>query len=390
MDPAQLKYLISQGESIAMEFKTGDARAETLAKEFVAFANSFGGTLLLGVDDNGEILGIANPSAEEERIQNVARTLVHPPIVPDLVRVRVGGQSVLVIQIPKGPDRPYQTQDGRFYIRSGSTNRTASASELMRLFQQAGFFHFDQTPVDDTGKADLESRALADYFGRYELNYAEEPQEEQHRILTNGGILHPGGACTVAGILLFARQPEKHLPQAVVRFAHYAGIEPDAEILDRKEICGRLDEQVEQSFRILRNNLVHPSTLSGVHRVEADAYPDKVYRELIVNACIHRNYAITGSAIRILMFRDRIEFISPGKLPNTITPENLRFGVSFAVNPVILKFMDNLRYTDRLGPGLPMVYRESSRRGHPVEFLELGEEFRVILPLSLKAEILKR
>lgn len=108
-------------------------------------------------------------------------------------------------------------------------------------------------------------------------------------------------------------------------------------------------------------------------------YSDKVFRELLTNAVIHRNYAIQGSQVRVLMFDDRLEFRSPGRLPNTLTIEKLKVGVSYAVNPILVKFMENLRYTDRLGRGLPMVYREAQQAGKAVEFKEVGEEFWVVL-----------
>jgi ATP-dependent DNA helicase RecG len=102
---------------------------------------------------------------------------------------------------------------------------------------------------------------------------------------------------------------------------------------------------------------------------------------LLVNACVHRNYAISGSRVRVFLFDDRIEFISPGKLPNTVTIEKLRAGVSFAVNPVIVKFMENLRYIDKLGRGIPMVCKEAEKNNKEVSFKELGEEFKVTLYL---------
>lgn len=102
---------------------------------------------------------------------------------------------------------------------------------------------------------------------------------------------------------------------------------------------------------------------------------------MVVNACVHRNYSIAGSRIRVLMYSDRIECISPGRLPNTVTIEKLRSGVSYASNPILLKFMDNLRYIDRLGRGFPMIFREMEKLGKTVEVYELGEELRVVLAL---------
>ena len=100
---------------------------------------------------------------------------------------------------------------------------------------------------------------------------------------------------------------------------------------------------------------------------------------MVVNACVHRNYSITGSRIRTLIFNERIEMISPRKLPNTVTVEKLRVGVSYAANPVIVKFMENLRYIDKLGCGLPLVCQAAQKLGKEVLFEEIGEGFKVTL-----------
>ena len=126
-----------------------------------------------------------------------------------------------------------------------------------------------------------------------------------------------------------------------------------------------------------------PSEIRGTKREDTKyIYPDKVFRELLTNAVVHRNYAISGSKVRVFLFDDRLEVISPGRLPNTVTIEKLRFGVSFAVNPVLVKFMENLRYIDQLGRGLPMVCQEAARNGRDVRFKEIGEEFKVVLEVS--------
>ena len=111
------------------------------------------------------------------------------------------------------------------------------------------------------------------------------------------------------------------------------------------------------------------------------SYDDKVFREILVNACVHRNYSIIGSRIRVFVFDDRVEIISPGRLPNTVTTEKIKSGVSYAVNPVIVKFMENMRYIDKLGRGIPMVYNEAKKINKKVTFEEIGEEFKVVLYL---------
>jgi len=133
---------------------------------------------------------------------------------------------------------------------------------------------------------------------------------------------------------------------------------------------------------LLKKYLATPSKIVRNKRVDSKAvYSDKVFRELITNAVVHRNYAIVGSKTRVFLFEDRLEVISPGRLPNTITIEKLPYGVSFAVNPVIVKFMENLRVIDQLGRGLPMVYQEAQKVGKRIIFQEIGEEFKVVLEL---------
>ena len=151
-------------------------------------------------------------------------------------------------------------------------------------------------------------------------------------------------------------------------------------MIDKQVISGNLDIQVDTTLAILKNNLMQPSVIKAGKTVDKNfQYPEKVFRELLVNACVHRDYSITGSRIRVFMFDNRIEFISPGRLPNTVSIEKLKMGVSYARNPVILKFMENLRYIDKLGRGLPMVYNTARYHHKKVTFEEFGEEFRVVL-----------
>ena len=138
---------------------------------------------------------------------------------------------------------------------------------------------------------------------------------------------------------------------------------------------------MDNALAAIKANLPLSSTLQGAKRVESPHYPDKVFRELLVNACVHRNYSIIGSQIRVFIFADRIEFMSPGRLPNTVSVEKLIVGTSYARNPLLVRFMENLGYMDKLGRGLPMVYREAKNLNRDIAFIDEGEEFKVILGL---------
>lgn len=381
MTPQELTTLIQQGENAAVEFKALPLRPETLAREIVAFANSAGGTILLGVADDGTLVGVAGSEQLEEWVMNIARTSVVPAITVTCEMMVLENTRICAVTVPKGSDKPYQTGD-KYLLRVGSTNRVATQSELMRLFQMSGVFHYDTLPVANAGINDLNMAALDSYFANYGFEFSKEDDIARRQLLINTDILMPTGEPTIGGLLMFGINPSRYLPQAAIMFAHFNGLEIEADLIDRQEIIGTLPQQVDTALAVMKNNLLRPSTIEGAKRKDTTHLPpDKVLREMVVNACVHRNYAIAGSRIRIFMFDDRIECISPGRLPNTVTVEKLRSGVSYASNPVLLKFMDNLRYIDRLGRGFPMIYREMRQIGKEVRVDELGEALRVVLPL---------
>ncbi len=377
---AEIKEIIANGENSAVEFKTAAVHRDALAREMVAFANSQGGVIVLGVQDDGVCEGLPEGEQFEEWVMNLARNNVIPSIAVEYQEFLIDGKRLGVIVVPRGRDKPYQTPEGKYLIRVGSTSRTATQPELLRLFQAAGTFHFDATPVAGTSIRDLNLPKVAAYFERYGIVFEDENEADRIAILTNSEILAANGETTVGGLLVFGLTVERHLPQAGIMFAHFAGREMGDELLDRQNIVGTLDYQIDTGLAVIKNNWRLPATIVGTQREPTGfVYSDKVFRELLTNAVLHRNYAIHGSQVRVLMFDDRLEFRSPGRLPNTITIEKLKVGVSYAVNPILVKFMENLRYTDRLGRGLPMVYREARQAGKAVEFKEVGEEFWVVL-----------
>ena len=371
--------LIKQGENNAIEFKSANVRPESMAKELVAFANSSGGVILVGVEDSGEISGInINDKNYEEWITNIARNNVIPALEVDVEFVAVEDKDVLFVRLAKGRDKPYQTQKFQFLIRVGSTNRVATQAELMRLFQQSGVFHYDLQGVDRTALSSLNITKIDNYFASYQIDF--ENEDNQAQILINTDILLESGQTTVAGLLMFGQNPQKYLYNASISLARFAGQQIENELLDKQVIQGTLDMQVDTALAIIKNHIPQPSRIEGSRTVDSVfQYPDSVFRELLVNACAHRDYSLHGSRIRVFIFSDRIEFISPGRLPNSVSIEKIKMGVSYARNPVIVKYMENLRYIDKLGRGLPMVYQTAKRANKEVQFMEIGEEFRVVL-----------
>lgn len=371
--------IISKGEGPYIEFKEEKIKPNDLAGEIVSFANMEGGTIIIGVSDEGIIKGVSIEDIEE-KIMNICRNNCIPNIIPIYKEVVIDGSKVVVLTIPKGVNKPYYTVDNKYYIRVGTTKRIASREELMRLFQASGAVHFDISSVEGTTKKDLNMDLIRDYFLKYNMfDLYEETEEAVDRILVNADILREGvntKECTVGGLLIFGKKVEDRLPQNGISFAHFRGNDITEELIDKKQIVGNLPDIVEQALVVIKNNIKTPSTIVGAVREEKEIYPAVVLREALVNAVVHRNYSIIGSKIRVLMFSDRIEFHSPGKLPNTVTIDKMKIGVSYSRNPFLVKYMENLRYIDQLGRGIPMIIKNMKNLGaREPELKEIGEEF---------------
>jgi ATP-dependent DNA helicase RecG len=383
MNQGQIIELLRQGENSAVEFKTADIRPDGLAREMIAFANVNGGTILWGIDDDGTISGINDIRNAEEFVMNIVRNNINPPLNIDFASTIINEKLIGIINVPKGKDKPYQTLDGKYYVRIGSTNRTASMAELMRLFQESGFFHFDLTPVQRTSSKSLNLNLVTEYFKHFDIDFEQEDELNRNKLLTNTDILIENGEVSLAAMLVFALNPSRYLPQSGITFVHYKGKELTGDIIDSRHIEGDLVYVINTAFACIKNNMLNPSIIVGLERQETKTnYSDKVYREIITNACAHRDYSIQGSRIRILMFDDRIEFISPGKLPNTITIEKLASGVSFRRNQLLAKFMVALRLMDTFGRGIPNILAEAKKLNKQVIFEEIGDEMKVTLPID--------
>ncbi|WLE98729.1 MAG: putative DNA binding domain-containing protein [Candidatus Electrothrix communis] len=377
---SEIQSLIEQGENGAVEFKRADVRPESLAREITAFSNTNGGSILVGVDDNGTVIGIDSRKNIEEWTANVVRNNVVPATRQEISLCMFGGKQLLIIEVPRGPDKPYQTIDGKFWVRVGSTNRMATKEELSRLFQQAGLVHYDIAPLEGTQRADLDERKLHDYWSDYyNIDYLALEEVDRRRLLLNADILlnrEDEDQVSVGGLLLFGREPQRRLPQSAIVFAVFDGVELIDDLLDKQEIVGTLPELIRQTKVKIRTFLPRPATFSGLQREERPAVSDNVIREAVVNAVCHRDYSIANRKTAVYIFRDRLEIISPGRLPNTLTVEKILTGNSAPRNHFLLKYLDNMKFIDGLGRGVPMMRREMGER---LRYQEEGEILRLLL-----------
>ncbi|MCI0470125.1 MAG: putative DNA binding domain-containing protein, partial [Candidatus Aminicenantes bacterium] len=259
----EIKQLITGGENSSVEFKSSAVTSDSLAREIVAFANSSGGIVLIGVEDDGEITGLSPGKRYDEWAANIARNNVTPAVQVEYYEITIDNKRIAVIEVPKGKDKPYQTSDHRFLVRVGSTNRTATQAELMRLFQQSGVFHFDVTSAAGASIIDLNLAKINRYFNRYEIDFTRESETDRISLLKNTDILDEEGKATVAGLLVFGIDPQRYLLNAGISFAHFNGDDITAELIDKQNIDNTIDYQVDTTLSIIKNNLLQPSTITG-------------------------------------------------------------------------------------------------------------------------------
>ena len=394
----ELLEFISNGENSGVEFKRDVLQNHQLAKELVAFSNLEGGMVLLGVDDDGTIAGLTRKNLEEW-VMTACRDKIRPGVIPAFQTIRdvEPGKDVAVVRVPRGGDVHSQWHENRntYYIRVGSQSREPTPQELGRLFQQRGMFRADLRPVSGTSINDLDRRRLKDYFGR--VRQQDVPIDDDiggwQTLLVNTEIMAEEGV-TLSGMLLFGNTPNRFLPQAGIDAAAFPGTEKDYAAKERLTLRGPMTPLmgtdgeilerglVEQAWEFVRRNISVTATLEdGVRRVERLTYPVEAVRETVVNALIHRDYLLSNTDIELAIYRDRMEVISPGKLPNGITPERMRAGTRAARNQLLKDVMRDYGYLEHMGMGVPrkIVRGMNEHNKTDPDLIEEGERFIVRL-----------
>ncbi len=402
MTKTELLELLENGENSGVEFKRDDVENHELARELVAFLNLEGGVVLLGIEDDGVVSGTSRANLEEW-VAELCRVKIEPPIVPHLSWVRAvePGKDVLIVRVSQGPDKPYaRVHNNRrtYFIRVGSTSREASREELERMFQASGRVQYGLKPVPGATLDELDRRRLRDYFVRVLGRSAPDDTAttEWERLLRNLDLMteSSGQAVpTIDGMLLFGKTPKRFLPQSGIRALCYLGTTPDYATRADEELRGPLvplgaadgsiieSGLVEQALDFVNRNTEPTARLEGGQRVDRPAYPPGVLREVVVNALVHRDYSVAGSDITLVIYSDRIEIQSPGRLPNTVTLEGMKAGLRYARNQTLVNVMRDYRYVDFRGMGVreKIIPGMRAHNGTEPEFIE--EESRLTVRL---------
>ncbi len=363
-----ITQLLAAAEGKTLEFKRDLSSPRNILKTLVAFSNSAGGQLLIGIDDGRKVVGVDRPLDDEERLCNLIADSISPHLAPNVEIVTHEGKSVLVVETFPSSSRPhYLKNEGHekgVYVRLGSCNRQASPELIAELRRSTSGVAFDEQAMPALSIDDLDIDAAQRLFGP-EHSLTEAALLTLRLLVREQGRLVP----TKGAILLFGKSREQHFPDAWVQCGRFIGTDK-ARIFDHIEIHSPLPSCVEEIMDFLKKHAMRAADFSGVQRKDVWSIPLLILREAIVNALVHADYSHQGAPIRVAFFDDRIEIENPGILVPGMTVEAMKRGVSNLRNRIIARVFRELRLIEQWGSGVSRIFREAQEQGLPEPSIE--------------------
>lgn len=379
MTASDIADRLAGGENLHTEFKGWPIRPDDLAATLTAFANTDGGVVFLGVDDDGTATGIDRAM---QLVDNVAYNNCAPPVTTLQETVAGPHGGVLCVHIPKGDQRPYRTNRGVHYVRTASGRRHASREELLRIFQSSGSLSYDEMPVSRSTRADLDDDAFEEMLNAIRDQGLDINGIERGQLLRSWALIDDADGqvrATLAGTLLLARKPQRFFPYACISALRILGLDISQAPIDQKRIEGRLFDMLSDALRFLDFHLLRRHAIRALEPEVRLEFPVPALREMLVNALAHRDYTIAGP-IRLLIFNDRVEVRTPGRLPNSVRLEQLPAGVHVLRNPTIYNLLLKRGLVTDAGSGIPRTIRLlRDETGFEPAFRLEGEEFVVTM-----------
>ncbi|QEP43524.1 AAA family ATPase [Ectothiorhodospiraceae bacterium BW-2] len=361
--------LIAQGEDSFTQYKANIHDSKKLAEEMVAFSNAEGGVILVGIGDNGEIIGVTSEDIHRlnQLISNTANENIKPPIYPLVQLEQLSGKQILIIRVRKGSARPYATSSGHYLTKSGADKRKMSPEELKRLFAESGGLSADESVINGSTMGDLNSELIYQFLEKRDNPIYQDLVAERIALTTvcENLDLIKNNEITLAGNLLFGKVPQRLSRSFYVQCVHIDGNDISSEYyLSRDNFYGTLSSLYSQTLNFIKSSLQRRQNGNRFNSPGELEIPEICLIEAIINALIHRDYYI-NSTIKVLLFTNRLEIISPGKLPNSLTVDKIRSGLSIHRNPILNSIGQYLLPYSGLGSGIRRI-----EKNYPeVEFL---------------------
>jgi predicted HTH transcriptional regulator len=351
----EIREILSKGETSKIQFKVNVNNEQSIAQEMLAFANAKGGNILIGVEDKTwEIVGLSDENLRRlsNLLVNAANEHIKPPIFIETETALIDGKKILVVSIPEGNDKPYKDKDGAIFLKNGANKRKVlNNEEILRLLSQGKNLFADELPIPQASLSDLNKEKFDDFFFReFKMGYEKfgmsyEEALKAKRVVKDGRI-------TLAGLLFFGKNPQQIKPIFCIKcVAFYGNSIGGTAYRDSRDVHGSIPVLFDEGMAFFKRNLRHTQQGQNFNSQGILEISEIALQELLENALIHRDY-LKNAPIRLLIFDNRIEIISPGSLPNSLTVEEIRFGNPVVRNNLMVSYaMHTLPYRG-LGSGL--------------------------------------
>lgn len=384
MDVLELIEIVQSGEDSSTQFKEIFSSPDSLAAEIGAFANSRGGRILVGVTDSGEISGL--PKEEVSRlnqlISNVCSQKIDPSISVTTENINYGEDAVVVIiNIPMGTNKYYLSNGRDVWVKMGADKRRATREEMRRLMQESAHLFADEQELAGTNINDLELNLVKEFVERRLEDKIENLPAPLENVLNNMKIMS-GDKCTLGGLLLFGKISNVILNQFNIGAVSWFGNElSGTEYRDSEDLIGNVSKLFPDGMAFLKRQLRRLQDGQGFNSLGFLEIPEVALEEALVNAIVHRNYFVSSN-IRLMVFDNRIEIVSPGILPNTLSVESIKTGVHVVRNPILLshiKDISGIPYRG-MGTGISRIIKSCKLVDIKVDFVNENEQgqFKVI------------
>lgn len=371
-----LEEYLSHSEGKTLEFKENTRGLQAIVKTVVAFANSSGGTIIIGVKDRTkDIVGITNALEEEEKLANVISDSIFPLLIPDIEIRSFRNKELLVLNIPHVAGPYYIKSEGPekgVYVRFGSTNRKADSETISSLKLFATNKTYDELPCP---KGSLDQPQIQTAFGWVNKHPTEKTCEMLGIYSSHNGKICP----SIGGILLFSTNRVELFPDSLIRCARFKGSNKE-KIIDQTEIFVSLPFVISEVIAFIEKNTRKEGKIGPIFREDVGEYPPFAIREALTNALLHADYSMTGCHIQIAIFDDRIEFTNPGGLPFGQTIQKALQGFSRLRNRVIGRVFKELNLIEQWGSGLQRILAVCERQGLQKPLIEeMNNQFKLTL-----------
>ncbi|MBN2596332.1 MAG: putative DNA binding domain-containing protein [Marinifilaceae bacterium] len=367
---------IKKGESKTLEFKEVLPKSEGIAKTVIAFSNTSGGKLIIGVNDKREIIGIDDTELfdMQDRIASIISDNCSPGINPELYSVNIQNRLVLVVEVARGNLKPYflknQGKADGTYIRLGATNRVADMETIAELERQKRHISFDEEICYDEEFKNLDISPLLLKFEELNKPLTEEKLKNLKLIKEENGKLFP----TNALMIILGK-----FWHCTVKCARFKGTTMSV-FTDKKEYSGDIFTILENTQSFVLNHINLKGEIKGLQRTDTYEIPVPAIREALINAIIHRDYVNRGRDIKVGIYDDIVNFVSPGGLPNSITIEDALNGRSEARNRILAQVFKELRLIEQWGTGLSRIIESCKEQGlNPPKIEEKNDFFDIEL-----------